>query len=813
MTPRLVSLTVRDFRSIRGSVTIPLDAPIVLLHGTNGAGKTSLLAALEFAATGDVPALKRLDPGYRRHLVHEGSREARVTLQVDGLERSDAYTVRLGQDGRPSPGQPLLDTDLAHMLSERCLLPQSTLARLLEIYQFPPADGESPLTLYVRDLLGLDTLDTLLAGLHDSRDIRRLRNLVPAYREAEQTMSAADAQVAAARTRRTTLNAEYQSQFSVLTFRCAELGIDVGPDSGPNTLDAVLRALEDTQLTVDLRKLQEVRSGLAEVAARFGQIGDIAAQRQLAAATVATDEATRRAEAWWRSTGRRLDDLLQGLRGVFPQLPSAREMGPMRAHSEAREHVSGELRRLDAQRENSIAARLARDEAESSLTTERERLALVQSQLLGLSPGLSQLARSLAELLPLIDSNSDVCPVCGRDFADEGAGPLHAHLSARIRDLTQQADRLESLTRLQTSVSRAIADLERRAAETTTRVLSDDAMLSLDERIAQLRQASVELDALSGSIDEGDLLVRSAQELRSSLARLASANELLEGARAQLDSIADQLAQPDADTADPIQRLNALRSVVDRRIAVVNERALARTAVGQIVDDLKRLRSNLVKERVEEESARREAANARAALANASRVNAVARELHRKAETARAATIRRVFDDSLNGLWRELFVRLAPGEPFIPQFDVPDQSGPVEARLHTIDRAGRRQGSPGAMLSAGNLNTAALTLFVALHLRMRPALPWLILDDPVQSMDEVHISQFAALLRSLARELGRQVVVAVHERPLFDYLKLELSPAYEGDRLIAAEVSRAPTANTSLVYEAIEFVPDTALAG
>ena len=48
------------------------------------------------------------------------------------------------------------------------------------------------------------------------------------------------------------------------------------------------------------------------------------------------------------------------------------------------------------------------------------------------------------------------------------------------------------------------------------------------------------------------------------------------------------------------------------------------------------------------------------------------------------------------------------------------------------------------MLSAGNLNTAALTLFLALHLSVEPRFPWLVLDDPVQTMDEVHIAQFAA---------------------------------------------------------------------
>jgi exonuclease SbcC len=145
----------------------------------------------------------------------------------------------------------------------------------------------------------------------------------------------------------------------------------------------------------------------------------------------------------------------------------------------------------------------------------------------------------------------------------------------------------------------------------------------------------------------------------------------------------------------------------------------------------------------------------------------------------------------LNKIWRDLFVRLAPSEQFVPAFQLPEgKNRRVEAILETVHRSGGRGGSPGAMLSHSNLNTAALTLFLALHLAVKSRLPWLILDDPVQSMDEVHISQFAALLRTLSKTLGQQIIVSVHERALFDYLTLELNPAFPDDGLITIEISR-----------------------
>jgi exonuclease SbcC len=169
----------------------------------------------------------------------------------------------------------------------------------------------------------------------------------------------------------------------------------------------------------------------------------------------------------------------------------------------------------------------------------------------------------------------------------------------------------------------------------------------------------------------------------------------------------------------------------------------------------------------------------------------VAGSVARAAVESRTAIMRQVFNTSLNRVWRDLFVRLAPGEPYVPAFSLPEGSNHiVSAQLLTLHRSGGRGGTPGTMLSAGKLNTAALTLFLALHLSAQPRLPWLLFDDPVQSMDEVHVSQFAALLRTLSKEHGRQVVIAVHDRPLFEYLTLELSPAFPGDRLITVELSR-----------------------
>jgi exonuclease SbcC len=76
----------------------------------------------------------------------------------------------------------------------------------------------------------------------------------------------------------------------------------------------------------------------------------------------------------------------------------------------------------------------------------------------------------------------------------------------------------------------------------------------------------------------------------------------------------------------------------------------------------------------------------------------------------------------------------------------------------------------------------------------------------------VHISQFAALLRTLSKQHGRQIIIAVHEKPLFDYLALELSPSFAGDRLITAQLGRSSDGMTTLDWEVATFAEDKAIA-
>ena len=191
MSPSLSSVSISNFRSINGTITVPLNAPVVLVHGPNGAGKTSVLSAIELALTGEIPAMQRTDANYRSHLIHwgTGSRPDRSRWSRP-WESPPRYRMRTSSKPTVSMAARCCSGEVGRFFSERCYLAQAALGRLLEIYQNANPREESALTRFVKDLLGLDALDALIDGLHPAGDVRNTRRLSPGYSDAETKIQA-----------------------------------------------------------------------------------------------------------------------------------------------------------------------------------------------------------------------------------------------------------------------------------------------------------------------------------------------------------------------------------------------------------------------------------------------------------------------------------------------------------------------------------------------------------------------------------------------------------------------------------------------
>lgn len=85
---------------------------------------------------------------------------------------------------------------------------------------------------------------------------------------------------------------------------------------------------------------------------------------------------------------------------------------------------------------------------------------------------------------------------------------------------------------------------------------------------------------------------------------------------------------------------------------------------------------------------------------------------------------------------------------------------------------------PLVVFSTSQANIAALSYFLAMGLSAGDrTLPFVLLDDPVQSMDDVNVLGFADLCRHL--RTGRQLIVSTHERRFARLLERKLAPRSE----------------------------------
>ncbi len=811
MSFRLKQITIQDFRSIRGQVTVELNASIVLVHGPNGVGKTSLLSAIELGLTGDVAALSRGEEGFLQHLPHKDAPKGRSQIGLTAIHGGADVSADISLSREGVEGQGLLAAAESTFFSDRCYLAQSTLGRLLEIYQHQdPRRSGTPLTRFVKDLLRLDPLEALIEGLHPVGHVNRLRAPAPQYWAARSDLptlkkDADNAEAGAA---------QQGADLEVTEGEIRDLTGDAWP--ADQSIDPALLAAEIT------RRRQADDRSLSDLARRRREIDVISGQVTIYAATDAgsvraTAEqslvaARAQVSAWAEDDGKRLESVLKVMRSAFPEIPPVGN-GPDTAHRAAVSHAKAEMTRLELLIANDAALETSLGEVDQSIIQGTARLGQIDRELAELSETNHALAGALAALAPHIHDGDNDCPVCGRDYSEVSKQPLAARLSARIAELAATAGRLEALSRERSVGAGAVATATRRADEYRSRKLSPLALAVAKRELAQLQEWWNELTALAKASDLGTAAQATLAAAELALAQVTSQDTALSGHRLQLadQAVALQLTSPGDDEA-ATAIIERLVTELHRRERAASERVERLFQAEELVRQLDSRRAALTSALATAKSRRERVDTLAKAKVEADRRIEVAKTLADQARSLRTDIISQVFNHDLNTVWRDLFIRLAPDEAFVPRFTLMENgSGPIEAVLETVYRTGGVGGDPRAMLSAGNLNTAALTLFLALHLSVTPTLPLLIIDDPVQSMDEVHIAQFAALLRTL-KALDRQLVVAVHERALFDYLSLELSPAFNGDRLITVELSRASGGDTLATWDVKTFEADRAIA-
>lgn len=805
---RLKSLYVKDFRSIDGEVAVSLDAPIVLIHGPNGAGKTSLLSAIELALTGAVPSLSRAEPDYLAYLPHKDRPFGEIRLEVtqaDGSSRSSEIKVTTAG----VTGTPILQGLEANFFSERSYLAQSTLGRLLEIYQHSDKKSESPLTRFVKELLGLDRMEAIIVGLHSAGNIARLKVPVPAYGNVRDNILLKEKALDELKRREEQAVARIAQDEPLLRERLAT--IDAALVDKIADLPELSRLLASDPEEAALVELVRAKRELEVSQANWMSVSSAPGAAERANMQVANRAARTSLDEWVEREATAIETLLARAAALFADVSVSAESGYGERARTLGARITADTERVQRVLAGHEAALARRDDLSRQLDEARARVVRLDAEIEAAAATSEDTTRGLSEISTHI--HSELCPVCDRDFSEVSKTPLAAYVSAKVAAAVEQAGRLQSLLRGRGHTNGDVSRLEREVVAVSAEVLADVELNGLKSRAADLTEIASQLAGKLPQLQDGDRLREEASRIGRLAIAVRNADQSAVVLKSNLEALARRFGIEVEENAAIGTLLDTVRSTIEQREAALTARQGARRSVIESVAALIEAddeRSVLKTQQRETQATLTVLSDQKA---HADRLIEIGKDLVRQTREARGRVVRRVFNDELNALWRDLFVRLAPEEPFIPAFAIPNiRAVDIEAVLETHHRRGGKGGNPRAMLSAGNLNTAALTLFLALHLSMQAKLPMLVIDDPVQSMDEVHIAQFAALLRTLSKQMQRQVIIAVHERSLFDYLALELSPAFEGDRLNIIELGRNAIGQTISRWDPKLFVVDRAIA-
>lgn len=796
MDAPLRGISISDFRRLDGTRNLPLDAPIVLLHGHNGAGKTSVLSALELALTGDIRSMRRHDPRYTAHLPYHGREFATLSVSVAEWLSPHRISERMTVGGNRIEGNPALSAQAAQFYAERCYLDQVSLGQLLDLYQFREGKQDSALARFVDELLGLEQLDALRLGLTDAEDVRRLRKLSEPLAEAESEARQAAKELAEATADLTMAREALAKSQASLAEMLGTLGSSPADAADLEVVNDFLQARNPAE---ERATIAGQRQSITALGGRIQGLSMRPSAVRVEEAEVAVADATAAFRRWHDEHAAAIDEWRQ----------DAVELGISPAADA--EAINEVLQRLSRRivRHDELTVEMTR--LESQLGEQQSSLRSLQDQLTDAQEQAGSLAEGLAALREHAADN--ICPVCDRPFGEVSPNHLTAHIERKIRDLTNQGLALRQLREQRDVATGAVQRLEQRMQEIGGQLLTESQIADARSRQAAAQVLLEALDGLQPIIDTLLTLESSMREAEAVAAEVAAVARDAQLVRDELATVSRNLDVSGHSADEPLRDAwSRIAAVVEERYSKVDGLAAAHASAKAKLDETQRSmrRVDDLKDSVAQAAERQSMWDAR--VEEARRRQAVARSVQQAASLARAEIVHRVFTESLNDVWRSVFTRLAPRENFVPTFGIPTTSKTtLELTLETIHRSGATGGSPQLMLSAGNLNTAALSLFIALHLAVEPLVPCLVFDDPVQSMDEVHVTQFAALMRLLSKQHGRQIVIAVHERELFQYLALELGPAFEGDELITIELDARPDGTGENVRR-ISWTPDTAIA-
>lgn len=664
-------------------MTYDLSAPVIVVWGPNGTGKTTFFDAMLWLLQGELP---RLSPH-----ASAGDNETVLSAYADGTDarvsadlrtRDGVFTIRRIGTSRASS----LHVVAPDLSETQGLNAEARLRQLL-----PTGDLTLPEMMRTSGMLQQDDLRQVLNDRPDDRYKQLLRLL--GLEKLQGYEKSVDAGLAESRKRLKAAKERVETQ-RLLTKQLQEQ---------LNTMVALSSQSEiATSELDDVREAIEGAAGTLDVMTVSPSVEDLS--RLVSASLTLRDE---------------VESAASSITSALSAVPPVAEPEfDQKSVDSAYEAVESAQRTLD------------------ELQFERQRLREAQNQI----------AELIALAIPLLEDNTHgdhtTCPVCETEV------PLRSVLfQLQQRDtgankLTESERELEAARERFAAASASLNELrlsadhyrrrqqDRAAAEASARtIMSRLVDLSNHEtlRVVGVAPRTLEPDTVALR-----WLQESAEDLLTRLERAARA--------------AAWIAQTS--------------SAASRRVAARREALNRASQRPRLEAQLSSVSSELRSADTDYESARD--------------VEREARRLRESVATATEAILTERFD-AVRPLMNDIYTRLDPHPTFTKlDFVVDRYRARGTANAAVVDEAQELVANPLVVFSSAQTNVVVLSTFLALGWSaLQRSLPFVMLDDPLQSLDDVNVLGFADLIRSM--RLDKQIIVSTHEERFARLLERKLS--------------------------------------
>jgi DNA repair exonuclease SbcCD ATPase subunit len=384
-------------------------------------------------------------------------------------------------------------------------------------------------------------------------------------------------------------------------------------------------------------------------------------------------------------------------------------------------------------RDKVAALRKEVEDQERSVAEEQSRLAEARRLQAGLKEKTEQLKTLATLALKHLD---DRCPVCGQEYDREATRKRLEEIAKGVPSDSKMGSVPDRLTQLlaaleakEKEVGHSEVDLRSAERAVTEKQAAED---SLRKRLSDSKIDAVDQEGREAAVGKA---VGQAEEVIRRVGELQGLGE----------SLALRLAQSSAAAAiDELRReANHLRNEIASRNKDVAERNRTGELAQRVIEALREAASGVVEERLRE----------------------------------------------MGPLLQNIYARIDPHPTFrLVTFLSRVVRG--RGRLATVvsDPIDEKESDvPTAVLSSSQINALAVSVFLALNMGIGKApLSVTMLDDPLQSLDDVNLLGLVDLLR---RVMGRrQLCVSTHDTRFGNLLARKLRPSGESGRTIVIEL-------------------------